>query len=255
MDEEYEKKLEAMRDEVIVLKENYLATEEGMRTEEELQMLLADRKSLMEELVAALKANGKAGPLVAFSGTCKVSLARIPLSSFETYTLVIPAYDLVGPPPLLQCSIHANLTELDEVIVVVELKNVQHIPDFARGGVQVSMWFEGQTSSRVTTPITECTDGNPHFNFKQSYLFGPITEDGSTAAESDVSVCPTLPIATSTLQLLRMVLGAHAHSSQRLSDDLRSSLFLFVIVHRSKRNIHHRQCHQFHSPPYPPFQH
>lgn len=183
--EEYDSKLEELRDEVTLLKESYLSTEEGMRAEEELQLLLSDRKALMEELVAALKANNgkqslhkdRPAPLIAFSGTCKMSLARIPLSSFETYTLVIPAYDLVGPPPLLQCSIHANLTELEEVMVVVELKNIQHLPDYARSGVQVSLWFEGQTSSRVTTPVTDCRDGNPHFNFKQSYLFGPITDE------------------------------------------------------------------------------
>jgi hypothetical protein len=97
----------------------------------------------------------------------------------------VPFYDLVGPPPLLQCNLHVQLTEDKEVVVIVELVELHHLPNFASGGIRVSIWFEGQEGSRVCTPIVPSNGGNPKINFKQVYVLGVLTEGLQAFLRSD----------------------------------------------------------------------
>ncbi|KAK7200252.1 kinesin [Novymonas esmeraldas] len=185
--ESYEGQIAALKAEVAALNRE-LVTLNDSEMELELQEALAERDALVSEMVVKLAGSrGSAGaPLVCFCGTCKTSLCSIPLGSYEVNTLVVPLYDLVGPPPLLQCNIHVQLTNTDEVMVVVELVELHHLPDFATDGVRVSVWFEGKAESRVSTPIVPSNGGNPKFNFKQVYVFGPMTEELRRFFSADV---------------------------------------------------------------------
>ncbi|GET90529.1 kinesin, putative [Leishmania tarentolae] len=173
--------IEALSRELLVLNDSQM--------EVELQDALVERDALVSEMVSKLSSVGVWGtraPLVCFCGTCKTSLCSIPVGSYEVSTLVVPLYDLVGPPPLLQCNLHVLLTEANEVMVVVELVELHHLPDFATDGVRVSIWFEGQASSRVVTPIVSSNGGNPKLNFKQVYIFGPMTDELQRFFSADV---------------------------------------------------------------------
>ncbi|AIO00187.2 kinesin, putative [Leishmania panamensis] len=178
---ELKAEIEALNQELLTLNDSQL--------EAGLQEALSERDALVSEMVSKLAGVGLRGggaPLVCFCGTCKTSLCSIPLGSYEVNTLVVPLYDLVGPPPLLQCNLHVQLTETNDVMVVVELVELHHLPDFATGGVRASIWFEGQASSRVVTPIVSPNGGNPKFNFKQVYIFGPLTGELQRFFSADV---------------------------------------------------------------------
>ena len=177
--ETYDNEAAELRTEIATLHRELMALNDS-KMESDLQDALAERNSLISSLVRKLAgAAGSEGgrvPLVCFSGTCRTSLGAIPLGSYEVNTLVVPFYDLVGPPPLLQCNLHVQLTAESEVMVVVELVELHHLPDFASEGVRVSIWFEGQEASRVSTPIVPSNGGNPKLNFKQVYVLGLMTE-------------------------------------------------------------------------------
>ncbi|KAH8605557.1 Kinesin motor domain [Trypanosoma vivax] len=125
-------------------------------------------------------------PLVCFTGTCKTSLVNVPFGSFETTTMVVECFHADGPPPLLVCQIYVHLTEENCVTVVVHPRELLHLPDFVTGGAQVSMWFEGHSSSSVKTPVVEPCGGNPKFSLSQTYVFGPLTDDLKRFFEMDV---------------------------------------------------------------------
>ncbi|AYU80743.1 kinesin [Leishmania donovani] len=186
--ESYESQVAELRADIAALNRELLTLNDS-QMEVELQEALTERDALVSEMVSKLAGVGVGGaraPLVCFCGTCKTSLCSIPLGSYEVNTLVVPLYDLVGPPPLLQCNLHVLLTEANEVMVVVELVELHHLPDFATDGVRVSIWFEGQASSRVVTPIVSSNGGNPKFNFKQVYIFGPMTDELRRFFSADV---------------------------------------------------------------------
>ncbi|KAG5497429.1 hypothetical protein JIQ42_03915 [Leishmania sp. Namibia] len=184
----YEAQSAELKAEIALLNQE-LVTLNDVQMEVELEEALTERDALVSELVSKLAGVGLGrggAPLVCFCGTCKTSLCSIPVGSYEVNTLVVPLYDLVGPPPLLQCNLHVQLTDANEVMVVVELVELHHLPDFASGGVRVSVWFEGQAGSRVATPIVPSNGGNPKFNFKQVYIFGPITDELQRFFAADV---------------------------------------------------------------------
>ncbi|KAG5499106.1 hypothetical protein GH5_03809 [Leishmania sp. Ghana 2012 LV757] len=186
--ESYEAQSAELKAEIASLNRELL-TLNDVQMEVELEEALTERDALVSELVSKLAGVGLGiggAPLVCFCGTCKTSLCSIPVGSYEVSTLVVPLYDLVGPPPLLQCNLHVQLTDANEVMVVVELVELHHLPDFASGGVRVSVWFEGQAGSRVATPIVPSNGGNPKFNFKQVYIFGPMTDELQRFFAADV---------------------------------------------------------------------
>ncbi|TPP52871.1 Kinesin motor domain family protein [Leishmania donovani] len=161
--ESYESQVAELRADIAALNRELLTLNDS-QMEVELQEALTERDALVSEMVSKLAGVG----------------------SYEVNTLVVPLYDLVGPPPLLQCNLHVLLTEANEVMVVVELVELHHLPDFATDGVRVSIWFEGQASSRVVTPIVSSNGGNPKFNFKQVYIFGPMTDELRRFFSADV---------------------------------------------------------------------
>ncbi|KAH9599182.1 Kinesin motor domain [Trypanosoma melophagium] len=169
---------------------NVLTVSGSSKIEEELRGALEERENLLRLLRNALEAqnkkSGSPAPLVCFSGTCKTSLANIPFGSYEVTTLPLPCYNLAGPPPLLVCRIHLYLTAEKNVAVLVRLQELQHLPDYVTGGVQVTMWFDGNASSSVQTPIVKPKSGNPQFSLKQTYLFGPLTDDLQKFFQLDV---------------------------------------------------------------------
>ncbi|KAG5474183.1 hypothetical protein CUR178_04296 [Leishmania enriettii] len=186
--ESYEAQSAELKAEIALLNQELL-TLNDVQMEVELEEALTERDALVSELVSKLAGVGlgrEDAPLVCFCGTCKTSLCSIPVGSYEVNTLVVPLYDLVGPPPLLQCNLHVQLTDANEVMVVVELVELHHLPDFASGGVRVLVWFEGQAGSRVATPIVPSNGGNPKFNFKQVYIFGPMTDELQRFFAADV---------------------------------------------------------------------
>ncbi|KAH9599112.1 hypothetical protein LSM04_007399 [Trypanosoma melophagium] len=132
---------------------NVLTVSGSSKIEEELRGALEERENLLRLLRNALEAqnkkSGSPAPLVCFSGTCKTSLANIPFGSYEVTTLPLPCYNLAGPPPLLVCRIHLYLTAEKNVAVLVRLQELQHLPDYVTGGVQVTMWFDGNASSSL----------------------------------------------------------------------------------------------------------
>ncbi|KAG5490316.1 hypothetical protein JKF63_00436 [Porcisia hertigi] len=186
--ERYEGEAAELNAEIAALSKELMSLNDS-QMEVELQEALAERDVLVSDMVSKLVGatrEGGGAPLVCFSGTCKTSLCSIPVGSYEVNTLVVPLYDLVGPPPLLQCNLHVQLTETSEVMVVVELVELHHLPDFATDGVRVSVWFEGQACSRVCTPIVSPNGGNPKFNFKQVYIFGPMSNELQRFFSADV---------------------------------------------------------------------
>ncbi|KAF8293353.1 putative kinesin [Trypanosoma cruzi] len=181
--------IQGLRGEIDCMKSK-LTVASDSKVEIELKEALEDREELLLSLRKGLaeqrKISGFSAALVCFSGTCKTSLANIPFGSYEVTTLVVPCYMLAGPPPLLICHIHVYLTEESSVAVLLRLRELQHLPDYATGGVQVTVWFEGHYSSAVQTPIVRPNGGNPQFSLCQMYLFGPHTEDLERFFQLDV---------------------------------------------------------------------
>ncbi|EAO00199.1 kinesin, putative [Trypanosoma cruzi] len=174
--------IDCMKSKLTVASDSKVETELKEALEDREELLLSLRKGLIEQR----KISGFSAALVCFSGTCKTSLANIPFGSYEVTTLVVPCYMLAGPPPFLICHIHVYLTEESSVAVLLRLRELQHLPDYATGGVQVTVWFEGHYSSAVQTPIVRPNGGNPQFSLRQMYLFGPHTEDLERFFQLDV---------------------------------------------------------------------
>ncbi|KEG06669.1 kinesin [Trypanosoma grayi] len=184
-----ESQKKGLQDEISSMK-NVLAVASNSKIETELKDGLKEREKLLVQLGEALcgrvRESSSQAPLVCFSGTCKTSLANISFGSYQVTTLVVPCYSLAGPPPLLVCRIHLYLTEDNSVAVLVRLQELHHLPDYAMGGARVTMWFDGHASCAVQTPIVGSNKGNPQFSLKQTYLFGPLTEDLQQFFQLDV---------------------------------------------------------------------
>ncbi|RNE95292.1 kinesin [Trypanosoma rangeli] len=181
--------IHGLREEIESVKSRLEVTSDS-KVERELKEALQEREQLLLSLRRSLATqNGTSGSSAApvcFSGNCKTSLANIPFGSYEVTTLVVPCYMLIGPPPLLVCHIHVYLTEDNSVVVLLRLRELHHLPDYATGGVQVTVWFEGHFSSAVQTPIVRPNGGNPQFSLTQMYLFGPHTEELESFFQLDV---------------------------------------------------------------------
>ncbi|AAZ10374.1 kinesin, putative [Trypanosoma brucei brucei TREU927] len=169
------------RDEIQFL-QNMLSCRCDFDVEVELREALEEREKLLLHLKSALGQDASSSvhaqpPLSCFYGTCKTSLGSIPLGGSEVETMVVQCYNLSGPPPLLICHVHIHLADENCVAVVVRIREILHLPDYVTGGAQVTMWFEGHSSSSVRTPIVGSNGGNPLFSLKQTYILGPHTKD------------------------------------------------------------------------------
>ncbi|EPY24638.1 kinesin [Strigomonas culicis] len=147
--------------------------------ENELENALVEREMLLMELRTALE-NSVVGnedePLICFSGMIKVAVGSVPMDTIVPITAVVPVFDFVGPPPLLRCTIRVTEPVADCLAVVVEVLELFHLPDFCSGGARVSLWFEGQESSRVYSHFVAPNAGNPQFSLSQSFLFDSAGE-------------------------------------------------------------------------------
>ncbi|CCW59727.1 unnamed protein product [Phytomonas sp. EM1] len=86
----------------------------------------------------------------------------------------------------MQCHFHVNRNSSGHILVTVEVQEIQNLPDFFTGGVRVSIWFEGQPSSCVTSDAFSVQGGTSIINFQQTFCFGSLTNDLKRYFSSDV---------------------------------------------------------------------
>jgi len=168
-----------VRMEVENLKRDWTQFDQLKSIEREIAEALDDRNKLLRSLSCELRRHVTSSTerLICFSGTCKTSFACVPMGSYEIVTLGVPFYSVVGPPPLLECHLHLNVTADGDVVAIVKITTVEHVPDFATGGVQISIWFLERGGSKVLTPVVQPQEGSASFDYMQTYVFGPMTEN------------------------------------------------------------------------------